>query len=212
MKRCEWPRNELAIRYHDEEWGAPVHDDRRHFEFLVLGGAQAGLSWNAVLKRRDTYRIAFDQFDPALVSRYGDRDLERLLADDGIIRNRQKVTSAITNARAFVSVVEEFGAFDAYLWQFFDGHPIVNAWRDTREVPSRSAQSDELSEDLKRRGFSFVGSTICYAFMQTVGIVNDHLIDCFRYSELIAGARSNSSGRPLIPRDRVTENDDPKQG
>jgi DNA-3-methyladenine glycosylase I len=192
MKRCEWPRNELAIRYHDEVWGEPVHDDRRHFEFLLLGGAQAGLSWNAILKRRDAYRAAFDQFDPALVAEYRDRDLERLLADEGIVRNRQKVTSAIQNARAFVSLVQEFGAFDAYLWRFVDGRPIVNAWRDTREVPSRSSVSDELSKDLKGRRFSFVGSTICYAFMQTVGLVNDHLIDCFRYSELSNGATVKS--------------------
>jgi DNA-3-methyladenine glycosylase I len=193
MKRCAWPKNELAIRYHDEEWGTPVHDDRQLFESLILGGAQAGLSWDTILRRRDTYRAAFAQFDAARVARYGDRDVARLLADPGIIRNRAKVKSAVENARAFQAVTGEFGTFDAYLWGFVDGAPITNSWRDTREIPARSAESDALSIDLKRRGFSFVGSTICYAFMQAVGIVNDHLTHCFRYRELTQASRRKTA-------------------
>lgn len=184
MRRCDWATNDLAIRYHDEEWGVPVHDDRRWFEFLLLEGAQAGLSWDTILKRREGYRAAFDGFDPEAVSRYDDRKVEALLADPGIIRNRQKVAAAVANARAFLEVRSEFGSFDAYVWRFVEGRPIRNAWRSRQEVPTRTAESDALSKDLKRRGFVFVGTTICYALMQATGMVNDHLVDCFRHAEV----------------------------
>jgi DNA-3-methyladenine glycosylase I len=183
--RCAWARNELSIPYHDEEWGVPVHDDRLLFEFLVLEGAQAGLSWDTILRKRARYRAVFDNFDPAVVARYGKRRVNALLRDAGIVRNRLKIAAAIGNAQAFLKVVEEFGAFDAYIWQFTGGRPRVNAWRTPKELPARTAESDAMSKDLKRRGFRFVGSTICYAFMQAVGMVNDHAADCFRYTQLL---------------------------
>jgi DNA-3-methyladenine glycosylase I len=182
--RCTWAKNELAIRYHDEEWGVPVHDDRRLFEFLILEGAQAGLSWDTILRKRENYRAAFDGFDPARVARYDQRKIARLLADPGIVRNRLKVASAVANARAFLAVQDEFGSFDAYAWRFVDGRPRVNAWRRGQQIPARTAESDGLSKDLQKRGFRFVGSTICYAFLQAVGMVNDHLVDCERYRAL----------------------------
>ena len=181
--RCGWARNELAIRYHDEEWGVPVHDDRTFFEFLILEGAQAGLSWSTILNKRDNYRRAFHNFDPARVARYDSRKVKALLADSGIVRNQLKITSAIQNAKAFLRVQQEFGSLDRYIWQFVDGKTKVNPWK-VRKVPATSAESDAMSKDLKRRGFNFVGSTICYAFMQAVGLVNDHAPDCFRYSQL----------------------------
>lgn len=182
--RCAWANNELTIRYHDEEWGVPVHDDRTLFEFLVLEGAQAGLSWDTILKKRGHYRTAFDDFDPARVARYTPRKIERLLADAGIVRNRLKVESAVKNAKTFLAVQKEAGSFDAYVWQFVGGRPRRNRWRSLKQVPARTAESDALSKDLKKRGFSFVGSTICYAFMQATGMVNDHVQSCFRYAQL----------------------------
>lgn len=183
--RCDWARNDPAIRYHDEEWGVPVCDDRRWFEFLILEGAQAGLSWETILKKRERYRVAFDGFDPALVARYDEAKVAELLVDPGIVRNRLKVNAAVTNARAFLEVQREFGSFDAYIWRFVEGRPVRNAWRSISEVPARSEQSDTLSEDLKRRGFTFVGTTICYALMQATGLVNDHLVGCFRHGEVL---------------------------
>ncbi len=182
MKRCPWARNELLIAYHDREWGVPVHDDRTLFEFLILEGAQAGLSWETILRKRENYRKAFDGFDPAKVARYGARETKRLLADAGIVRNRLKIAAAIQNAKAFLAVQKEFGSFDAYIWQFVGGKPIKNTWRDWKQLPSRTPESDAVSKDLQRRGFKFVGSTICYAFMQAVGLVNDHALGCFRRS------------------------------
>ena len=184
LKRCAWAKNELAIQYHDEEWGVPVHDDRTLFEFLILEGAQAGLSWDTILKKRAHYRTVFDHFDPVRVAGYTPRKVERLLADPGIVRNRLKVESAIKNANAFLAIQKEAGSFDAYIWQFIDGQPLRNTWRSLQEVPARTAQSDAMSKALKKRGFSFVGSTICYAFMQATGMVNDHTTDCFRYGEV----------------------------
>jgi DNA-3-methyladenine glycosylase I len=184
LKRCAWATNDLSIRYHDQEWGVPLHDDRRLFEFLVLDGAQAGLSWNTILKKRDAYRAAFDNFEPSVVATYGQRKIKQLLANPGIVRNRLKVTSAITNAKAFLAAQEEFGSFDAYIWQFVNGKPRKNAWRTLAEIPASTPESDAMSRDLKRRGFKFVGSTICYAFMQAAGMVNDHTVDCFRYAQV----------------------------
>ena len=184
MNRCAWAKTDLSLAYHDTEWGVPQHDDRVLFEFLILEGAQAGLSWETVLKKRDRYRQVFDQFDPRRVARYDARKVNALLADPGIIRNRLKVASTITNAQAFLAVQSEFGTFDAYLWAFVDGRPRRNTWRSLREIPARTAQSDALSRDLLGRGFKFVGSTICYAYMQAVGLVNDHLAGCFRRADL----------------------------
>ncbi len=181
LHRCPWAQGELYIAYHDREWGVPVHDDRRLLEFLILEGAQAGLSWITILKKRDNYRAAFDGFDPAVVARYGKRKRGQLLADPGIVRNRLKIDSAIQNAKAFLAVQDECGSFDKYIWQFVDGRQRQNRWKDMRTVPAKTAESDTMSKDLKRRGFRFVGSTICYAFMQAVGMVNDHLVECFRY-------------------------------
>ncbi len=183
-RRCPWAKNELYIAYHDHEWGVPVHDDRTLFEFLVLEGAQAGLSWETILKKRENYRAAFDSFDPAVVARYGKRKQQQLLANPGIVRNRLKVAAAIQNAQAFLAVQEEFGSFDQYLWGFVDHCPQQNAWRQLAEVPARTAASDAMSKQLRRRGFTLVGSTICYAFMQAVGMVNDHLVKCFRHRHL----------------------------
>ena len=176
--RCSWPVSELDIAYHDKEWGAPVHDDRVLFEFLILEGAQAGLSWETILRKRDAYRKAFVGFDPEKVAAFGPLDVARLLADPGIVRNRLKVASAVGNAKAFLAVREEFGSFDTYLWRFVDGAPKHNRPRTMKDVPPRTAESDALSKDLKTRGFTFVGSTICYAFMQAVGLVNDHVATC----------------------------------
>ncbi len=184
VNRCEWATNDRLIRYHDEEWGVPVHDDRRLFEFLILEGAQAGLSWDTILRKRDPYRAAFDHFDPAIVAAYGPLKVEQLLADPGIVRNRLKIAAAIQNAKAFLAVQEEFGSFDAYVWQHVGGRPRVNAWRSLAQVPARTSESDAMSQDLRGRGFKFVGSTICYAFMQAVGMVNDHGVDCFRYAQI----------------------------
>ncbi len=184
-KRCAWSGTDPSyIAYHDEEWGVPIHDDRALFEFLVLEGAQAGLSWRTILRKRDAYRRAFDRFDPRKVARYEKRKVAALLRDAGIVRNRAKIASAIKNAKAFLDVQAEFGSFDAYQWRFVSGRPIQNRWRAEGDIPPRSAQSDALSDDLKRRGFSFVGSTIIYAHMQAVGMVNDHVVTCFRHREV----------------------------
>jgi DNA-3-methyladenine glycosylase I len=182
--RCVWAGNALNIPYHDAEWGVPVHDDRAIFEFLILEGAQAGLSWDTILRKRQRYREVFDGFDPARVARYDQRKIQALLHDEGIVRNRLKIASAVANARAFLKVQEEFGTFDAYIWRFVGGVPKQNAWKSHKEIPVRTPESDALSKDLKTRGFSFVGSTICYAHMQATGMVNDHLVSCFRYAEL----------------------------
>jgi len=183
--RCAWCLGHpLYVAYHDEEWGVPVHDDRKLFEFLVLEGAQAGLSWLTILKRREGYRAAYDGFDPQAVARYGPEKVAALLVDGRIIRNRRKVEASVVNARAFLAVQEEHGSFDHYIWGFADGRPLVNRWRSVPELPARTPLSDRLSRDLVRRGFKFVGSTICYAHMQATGMVNDHVLDCFRHAEL----------------------------
>ena len=182
--RCGWARNPLAEAYHDAEWGVPIHDDRKIFEFIVLEGAQAGLSWDTILRKREAYRRAFDGFDPAKVARYGARKVAALLANPGMVRNRLKVGSAVRNARAFLRVQEERGSFDAYIWGFVDGRPIVNRWKALRQIPARTPLSDTISKDLKKRGFSFVGSTIVYAHLQATGVVNDHVVSCFRWREV----------------------------
>ncbi len=184
MRRCPWAATELSVAYHDREWGVPVHDDRLLFEFLILEGAQAGLSWETILRKRENYRKAFDRFDPRLVARYGRRKVAALLGDPGIVRNRLKIDAAISNAKAFLEVQGEFGSFDAYIWGFAGGRPLVNRRRTMKQVPARTPESDALSKDLRKRGFRFVGSTICYAFMQAVGLVNDHLVTCPRHREL----------------------------
>jgi DNA-3-methyladenine glycosylase I len=189
-KRCEWAGSDpLYQAYHDDEWGVPVHDDRKLFEMLILEGAQAGLAWITILRKRQNFREAFDGFDPQKVARYSDRRLQELLANEGIIRNRLKVTAARTNARAFLTVQQECGSFDEYIWRFVGGTTIQNRRRRLADIPAKTAESDALSRDLKQRGFSFVGSTICYAFMQAVGMVNDHVVGCYRYEELRAGGR-----------------------
>jgi DNA-3-methyladenine glycosylase I len=183
--RCSWcGEDPLYVRYHDAEWGVPLHDDRRQFEFLVLEGAQAGLSWITILRKRENYRRAFDGFDPRRVAAYGAAEMEALLADPGIVRNRSKIASAVHNARVFLDIQAEFGSFDAYLWRFVGGRPIQNRWMTLREIPAETAESRALSTDLTRRGCSFVGPTICYAFMQAVGMVNDHLVRCFRHRQI----------------------------
>ena len=184
LVRCAWAVGEQSIRYHDEEWGAPVHDDRVLFEFLILEGAQAGLSWSTILNKRENYRRAFDRFDAKRIADYDRKKIAALLKDAGIVRNRLKINSAVENAKAFLRVQEEFGSFDRYIWQFVGGKPRVNRWKSLKQIPPRTPESDAMSKDLKRRGFRFVGSTICYAFMQGVGMVNDHMVTCFRYSEL----------------------------
>ena len=182
--RCPWGESHpLYVVYHDKEWGVPQHDDQKLFEMLILEGAQAGLSWLTILKKRNAYRLAFSRFNPCKVARYDTRKIERLLANDGIIRNRLKIKAAITNARAFLAVQEEFSSFDRYIWQFVDGHPKQNAWKTLEQIPGRTKESDAVSQDLKHRGFKFVGSTICYAHMQASGMVNDHLVSCFRYRQ-----------------------------
>jgi DNA-3-methyladenine glycosylase I len=182
--RCAWAQNPLNIPYHDEQWGVPVHDDRMLFEFLILEGAQAGLSWDTILRKRARYREVFDGFDPARVAKFDARRVKSLLMDVGIVRNRLKIAAAIGNARAFLNVQKEFGSFDAYVWRFVGGSPRLNAWKSAGQVPPLSPQSDALSKDLRKRGFKFVGTTICYAFMQAVGMVNDHLVSCFRHAEI----------------------------
>jgi DNA-3-methyladenine glycosylase I len=183
--RCDWAGTDpLYVAYHDGEWGVPVHDDRTLFEFLILEGAQAGLSWSTILNKRENYRQAFDNFDPAQVARYDARKVAELLSNPGIVRNRLKIEAAIQNAKAFLAVQKEFGSFDAYIWQFVGGKPKQNARETLNEIPAKTAESDAMSQDLKKRGFKFVGSTICYAFMQATGMVNDHVADCFRYREL----------------------------
>ena len=185
MHRCSWSTNEeIYIRYHDEEWGVPVHDDRKLFEFLILEGAQAGLSWITILKRREAYRDAFDQFDPEKVARYDDAKIAELMQRSDIIRNRLKINAAVTNARAFLRVQDEFGSFDKYIWSFVNGKPIQNQWKMMSEIPAQTPLSVKLSKDLKKRGFKFVGPTIMYAHMQATGMVNDHLVDCFRHREV----------------------------
>jgi DNA-3-methyladenine glycosylase I len=197
-RRCAWPGDDPLYRaYHDREWGVPLHDDRRLFELLCLEGAQAGLAWITILRKRPAYRRAFDRFVPRTVAAYGAAKLEALMADPGIVRNRLKVAGVVRNARAFLDVRREVGSFDRYVWGFVDGRPRQNGWRATREVPATSVESDALSRDLRRRGFTFVGSTICYAFMQSAGLVNDHTVDCFRHAEVarLAGTGDGPAGR-----------------
>lgn len=182
--RCGWAKNELAIQYHDEEWGVAVHDDRKLFEFLILEGAQAGLSWDTILAKLENYRAAFDNFDAAKIAAYDGRKLNELLQNAGIVRNRLKIVSTIQNAKAYLAVIEEFGSFDRYIWQFVGGKPIVNSWETLKEIPAKTAESDRMSKDLRKRNFNFVGSTICYAFMQACGLVNDHLVSCFRFKKV----------------------------
>jgi len=186
LPRCDWCSNSYDeyILYHDLEWGVPVHDDPTHFEFLILEGAQAGLSWSTILKRREGYRKAFANFDPEKVARFDEKKIASLLTDTGIIRNRQKIFSAVNNARKFIKIQNEFGSFDRYIWGFVDGKPVINAWKTMRQLPASTSISDQLSKDLKARGFTFTGSTIVYSHMQATGLVNDHIIDCFRYREL----------------------------
>lgn len=185
-KRCDWVPldNPLYVAYHDEEWGVPVHDDRLLFEFLVLEGAQAGLSWLTVLRKRENYRRAFDHFDPGKVALYDERKIEELMQNSGIIRNRRKIEAAVQNAKVFLEIQEEFGSFDRFIWKFVDGKPIINRWKSDKEIPASTPESDVMSKELKKKGFKFVGSTICYAHMQATGMVNDHTIDCFRYEEI----------------------------
>jgi DNA-3-methyladenine glycosylase I len=178
--RCGWAKSELMIRYHDEEWGVPLHDDRRLFEFLILEGAQAGLSWETILKKRENYRLAYDGFDPEIVAKYGAKKVRQLLANAGIVRNRLKIAASIENAKAFLKVQKEFGSFDRYIWRFVDGKPKINAVKTFANLPATSPESDAMSADLRKRGFKFVGSTICYAHMQATGMVNDHLVTCWR--------------------------------
>jgi len=187
MKRCEWVTgaDPLMVEYHDREWGVPVHDDRQHFEFLVLEAAQAGLSWSTVLRKRQGYRRAFADFDPQKVARFTDGRIEKLIQDPSIIRNRMKIAAAVRNAGHFLKVQDEFGSFDAYAWRFVDGQPLVNRRKTSKDIPATSPESDAFSKDLKSRGFTFVGSTVIYAHMQAVGMVNDHLVDCFRYRDLV---------------------------
>ena len=184
LTRCPWATNDRAVLYHDKEWGVPSHDDRHLFEFLILEGAQAGLSWDTILRKRENYRAAFSQFDPKRIARYDQRKIAALMSDSGIIRNQLKVHSAISNAQAFLKIQKEFGSFDRYIWQFVEGKPRVNSFRAMQQIPARTADSDAMSKDLKKRGFNFVGSTICYAFMQAVGLVNDHLVTCFRHEPI----------------------------
>ncbi len=185
LKRCPWPSDDpLMIEYHDREWGVPLHEDRKLFEFIVLDGAQAGLSWSTILRKRENFRAAFHRFDPAIVADYTKKDVQRLLKNEGIIRNRLKIESAITNAKRFLEVQREYGSFDAYIWQFVGNKTIQHRCRRLSDIPATSPESDAMSKDLKKRGFKFVGSTICYAFMQAAGLVNDHLVDCFRYREV----------------------------
>ncbi len=184
MKRCDWATNDLSIAYHDQEWGVPVHDDRKLFEFLILEGTQAGLSWDTILRKRENYRNAFDRFDARKIARYDERKLSELLQNEGIVRNRLKIASAVRNARSFLEIQAEFGSFDRYIWRSVGGEQIRNSWKDSSEVPAKTEISDAMNRDLKKRGFNFVGSTIMYAFMQACGLVNDHLVSCYRYNEI----------------------------
>ncbi len=192
--RCSWALVEPLTSYHDREWGVPLHDDRRHFEFIVLDGAQAGLSWATILKKRENYRAAFDGFDPAKVARYGQRKLQALLADPGLVRNRLKLEAAIANARAFLAVQREFGSFDAFIWRLAGGRTVQNSWRAAAQLPARTPVSEAMSKELLRRGFRFVGPTICYAYMQAAGMVNDHTVDCFRHAQLGGAAPRRRGG------------------
>lgn len=184
--RCTWvqEKNHICVDYHDKEWGVPIHDDRKLFEFLVLDAFQAGLSWLTILKKRENFRKAFDNFDPGIIAKYDNKKIETLLLDSGIIRNKQKINATIKNAKVFLQIQKEYGSFDRYIWRFVNGVTIKNSWEIDSEIPTKTKESDNMSEDLKKRGFSFVGSTICYAFMQAAGLVNDHLVDCFRYKEV----------------------------
>jgi DNA-3-methyladenine glycosylase I len=184
LSRCDWAKNDLAIHYHDAEWGVPQRDDRKLFEFLILEGAQAGLSWDTILRKRENYRKAFDNFDVEKVARYDAKKCAELLQNGGIVRNRLKIASAVQNAQSFLKIRDEFGSFDAYIWRFVDGKPIVNSWKTLSEIPVKTSVSDAMSKDLRKRGFNFVGSTIMYAFMQACGLVNDHLVSCFRHKEV----------------------------
>jgi DNA-3-methyladenine glycosylase I len=185
ITRCQWTGNDaLYQKYHDEEWGVPVHDDRKLFEMLILEGVQAGLSWITILRKRENYRKAFDNFDAKKICKYDSKKIEQLLNNDGIIRNRLKISAAITNAKLFLEIQKEFGSFDKFIWQFVDGKPIIKHWKTMKEIPAKTTESDLISKELKKRGFKFVGSTICYAFMQAVGMVNDHMVDCFRYKNI----------------------------
>ena len=202
IQRCGWAKGELNIAYHDEEWGVPSHDDRHLFELLILEGAQAGLSWSTILNKRAGYRRAFDNFDPRRIARYDARKVKQLLANPGIVRNRLKIAAAIQNAKALLAVQEEFGSFDGYIWQFVENRPMQNARRAVREVPARTAESDAMSKDLIKRGFKFVGSTICYAYMQATGMVNDHVVGCFRWEELRKGSATQAPARRATMRER----------
>lgn len=185
IKRCEWAvQDPLSQVYHDEEWGIPVFDDRMLFEFLILEGCQAGLSWITILRKRENYRKAFDNFDANKMARYNQGKIDKLLADPGIVRNRLKINAAVQNARSFLDIQKKYGSFREYIWQFCGGKPIINSWKSLKELPAKTSESDAMSRDLKKHGFTFVGSTICYAFMQAVGMVNDHVVDCFRYQEI----------------------------
>lgn len=195
MKRCPWPTtNEIYLRYHDEEWGTPVHEEKKHFEFLVLESAQAGLSWSTILMKRENYRKAYDQFDPVKVSQYNDRKIRELLTNPGIVRNRRKIEASINNARCFLSIQKEFGSFDRYIWGFVNNNPLINRLKKLSEMPARTPLSDQISNDLIRRGFRFVGSTIIYAHLQATGLVNDHLVSCFRYKELCSQYKRSRKG------------------
>jgi len=183
--RCEWvPDNPLYRKYHDKEWGVPVHDNRRLFEFLILEGMQAGLSWSTILNKRENFRAAFDNFEARKIAEYDDKKIEELISNKGIIRNRRKIEAAIKNARAFLNITKEFGSFDSYIWQFVGGEPKKNSWKSVKDIPAKTSESEAMSKDLSRRGFKFIGPTICYAFMQAVGVVNDHTVDCFRYNQI----------------------------
>lgn len=185
LPRCQWAKSQVSIAYHDLEWGKPIYDDRTLFEFLILEGAQAGLSWETILLKRQNYRIAFDYFDPEIVARYDENRIKELLENPGIVRNRMKIKSTIQNAKAFIRIQQQFGSFHNYIWQFTGGTPKINSWKTLEEIPARTQESDEMSKDLRKRGFSFTGTTICYSFMQAVGMVNDHVVSCFRYKELL---------------------------
>jgi DNA-3-methyladenine glycosylase I len=189
MHRCEWAKSDLMIKYHDDEWGVPVHDDRTLFEFITLEGAQAGLRWETILKKRENYREAFDNFDVRVIAQYDKRKIERLLKNPGIIRNRLKIAATVQNARACIDIIEEFGSFDTYIWRFVNGKQIGNRWKSLSGIPSKTPVSDAMSKSLTSRGFKFVGSTICYAFMQAVGMVNDHMTGCFRYRQVLRNSR-----------------------
>jgi DNA-3-methyladenine glycosylase I len=197
-ERCEWAKGEQDVRHHDEEWGVPVHDDHKLFEFLILEGAQAGLSWTTILLKRENYRRAYHQFDPKLVAEFTDQDQQRLLLDPGIVRNRAKIAASIVNAQAFLKIQQEFGSYDAYLWRFVNGEPITNHWKTLSEIPAKTELSDQISRDLKERGMKFVGSTICYAMMQAVGLVNDHVVTCPRYEVIRALADQSALSKRVV--------------